>query len=100
MSESIEFTAQGYAAIKVVDGALTSFLVAERVYGGWQAGVMNYPDRLVEEFRPREVLAPEELADKLAAAWDEGASAGYELALLEGPDSDYVAKTNPYRTAK
>lgn len=41
-----------YAHIKVVDGPLTSFPIVERVYGGWQSGVMHYPDALVESFTP------------------------------------------------
>lgn len=45
-----------YASIKVVDGPVTSFLLAERVPGGWQAGVMHYPDAMVERFTPMTVF--------------------------------------------
>jgi len=51
MSVSIEGFPQ-FARVKVVDGPLTSFPIVERVYGGWQSGVMFYPDALVESVRP------------------------------------------------
>jgi hypothetical protein len=49
-----------YARIKVVDGALTSFPIVERVYGGWQSGVMFYPDALVESLTALHLSAAED----------------------------------------
>ncbi|MFH5879786.1 hypothetical protein [Arthrobacter sp. NA-172] len=54
-----------YASIKVVDGPTTSFLIAERVRGGWQSGVMNYPDSIVERFTPLAVHTAEEVEEGL-----------------------------------
>jgi hypothetical protein len=34
----------------------------------------------------------------MAQAWDEGAEAGYQLAIRESPYSDYQAAENPYRS--
>ena len=48
-----------YAHIKVVDGPLTSFPIVERVFGGWQSGVMFYPDSLVESYKALR-LVPED----------------------------------------
>jgi len=33
----------------------------------------------------------------MAAAWDEGANAGYHAAIMEGPNEEYERPTNPYR---
>ena len=47
-----------YARVKVVDGPLTSFPIVERVYGGWQSGVMFYPDALVESYTALDLVPP------------------------------------------
>lgn len=60
------------ARIRVEDGTLTEYPIAERVHGGWQNGVCFYPDEKVAEVLGEYALAGE---------WEYGVE--YEVSATE-----------------